>query len=239
MSRSARLFDLLQALRRRRRPVSADVLGQELGVSKRTIYRDIEILIAQGAPIDGEAGVGFVMRPGFTLPPLMFTEAELEALTLGARWVAGRGDRDLVAAAQDALAKIAAVLPDALTATLENPALTVAPAWRVAAAEVVDPAALRQAIRRERKIRIAYADDRGTRTDRIVWPLTLIQFESARLLVAWCELRADFRHFRADRIVGLETLDDRYPKPRQALIRAWSTQDAERARHHRPADDAC
>ncbi len=232
MSRSARLFDLLQALRRRRQPVAADVLGEELGVSKRTIYRDIEILIAQGAPIDGEAGLGFILRPGFMLPPLMFTEAELEALALGGRWVTQRGDRDLAAAAQDALAKIAAVLPATLSDTLENPVLMAPQPFKVAAAEIVEPSALRQAIRRERKIRIAYADGQGTPTDRIVWPLTLIQFEAARLLVAWCELRADFRHFRADRIVGLQALDERYPKTRAALIRAWSACD-----HSRPPAD--
>lgn len=234
MSRSARLFDLLQALRRRRQPVAAEVLAGELGVSKRTVYRDIEILIAQGAPIDGAAGLGFILRPGFMLPPLMFTEAELEALALGGRWVAQRGDRDLATAAEDALAKIAAVLPATLSDTLENPVLMAPQPFKVAAPEIVEPSALRQAIRRERKIRIAYADGQGAATDRIVWPLTLIQFEAARLLVAWCELRNDFRHFRADRIVGLQPLDERYPKTRAALIRAWSALDHDRGRP--PAD---
>ena len=114
MSRSARLFDLLQALRRRRRPVTAQALAGELGVSIRTMYRDIATLQGQGADIRGEAGLGYVLTPGFMLPPLMFSADEIEALVLGSRWVAGRGDARLSAAARDALAKVAAVLPDEL-----------------------------------------------------------------------------------------------------------------------------
>jgi predicted DNA-binding transcriptional regulator YafY len=225
MSRSARLFDLIQALRRHRRAVAAAALAEELEVSKRTIYRDIETLISLGAPIDGEAGVGYLLRPGFLLPPLMFTEEELEALALGARWVARRADRDLVTAAEDALAKIAAVLPVPLTASLDNPALIPA-ALREATPEKVDPTIIRTAIRRERKLRIAYTDEGGSQTDRVVWPIALVYFEATRLLVAWCEMRIGFRHFRSDRIADVTELDERYPKTRQALVKAWQAHDA-------------
>src|SRR6184192_541650 len=111
MSRSQRLLDLIQVLRRHRRPVSGSVLADAVGVSLRTLYRDIETLKAQRAHIDGEAGVGYVLRPGFMLPPLMFTEEEIEAIVLGSRWVGERGDERLAAAARNALAKITAVLP--------------------------------------------------------------------------------------------------------------------------------
>src|SRR5436190_1720743 len=114
MSRAARLLDLIQALRRRRRPVTAAVLAAELGVSERTVYRDIATLVGQGAPVEGEAGIGYVLKPGFTLPPLMFAEEEIEALVLGLSWVAERGDAALGKAGHDARAKIAAVLPEAL-----------------------------------------------------------------------------------------------------------------------------
>jgi predicted DNA-binding transcriptional regulator YafY len=113
-SRSERLLALIQALRRHRRPVTARQLATELSVSVRTIYRDIETLVAQGASIAGEAGVGFVMRPGFMLPPLMFRDDEVEALMLGSRWVAQLPDAPLARAAADAVAKIMAVLPDRL-----------------------------------------------------------------------------------------------------------------------------
>lgn len=127
MSRSARLLDLIQALRRRRRPIQAARLAEELGVSERTIYRDVATLIGQGAPIEGEAGLGYVLRPGFTLPPLMFGDEEIEALVLGLRWVADRGDETLGAAAENALAKIAAVLPENLREAFGDAGLMAGP----------------------------------------------------------------------------------------------------------------
>ena len=133
MSRSERLFSLLQALRRFRRPVSGKALAQELGVSMRTLYRDIATLQAQGADIAGEPGVGYVLRPGFILPPLMFSEDEIEALVLGSRWVADRGDDLLGSAAQNAIAKIAAVLPAELRESLDAANLLPGPGRRVVA----------------------------------------------------------------------------------------------------------
>lgn len=220
MSRSARLLDLIQVLRRHRRPVSGQALAAELGVSLRTVYRDIATLIAQGAPIEGEAGIGYVLRPGFVLPPLMFTPEELEALVLGFRWVAQRADRPLAEAARNALAKIGAVLPDTLNDGLETTGLLAAPGEPL----VSDPAyltVLRAAVRREHKVVMDYAGGTGEETQRVVWPLALAFFDKALVLAAWCELRQDFRHFRTDRITSLRALDERYPSRRRALLKAW------------------
>src|SRR6516162_4539345 len=127
MSRAERLLDLIQILRRDRRPVSGRALADTAGVSLRTLYRDIRTLQAQGAAIDGEPGVGYILRPGFMLPPLMFKEEEIEALVLGSRWVAERGDAKLAEAARDALAKIAAVLPQDLRDELDASTLLIGP----------------------------------------------------------------------------------------------------------------
>jgi predicted DNA-binding transcriptional regulator YafY len=220
MSRSERLFDLLQALRRHRRPVSGKALAQETGVSIRTLYRDIASLQAQGAEIEGEPGVGYVMKPGFLLPPLMFPPEEIEALALGARWVAERADDRLRDAALSALARIGAVLPSELRGALEAPTLLVGPGPR-RVSDGMDLTILRAAIRAERKLSIAYRDGVGGGSRRVIWPFALTFFDSARVLVAWCELRQDFRHFRTDRIETVETLDSRYPQRRQALLRQW------------------
>lgn len=220
MPRSDRLIGLIDALRRRRRPATGKALAEELGVSLRTLYRDVDGLRAQGADIVGEAGVGYVLKPGFLLPPLMFSEDEIEALVLGSRWVAERADERLGAAARNALAKIGAVLPAELRDGLDASALLVGPG-PVATAEAVDLAVLRKAIRAERKIAIRYRDRRGEESQRVVWPFALAFFDAARVLVAWCEMRGDFRHFRADRIAALAPTDVRYPRRRQALLKAW------------------
>lgn len=220
MSRAERLLTLLQCLRRHHRPVGGATLAAELGVSLRTLYRDIAALQAQGADIDGAAGVGYRLRPGYLLPPLMLAGEEVEALVLGARWVAQRGDARLADAARDLLAKIGAVLPGELRDELEHTALLVGPGRHVAASDP-DMAAIRQAIRRERKLEIAYADQAGSRSTRTVWPFALGYFDEVRVLVAWCERRADFRHFRTDRIERLTVGEARYPRRRQALLKEW------------------
>jgi predicted DNA-binding transcriptional regulator YafY len=220
MSRARRLLDLLQALRRHRRPVAGAVLAEDLGVSLRTLYRDIATLKTQGAPIDGEAGLGYVLRPGFMLPPLMFSEEELEALALGSRWVSERADGALGAAARNALAKIGAVLPDDLRDDLQASSLLIGPGDPIAAGDA-DLATIRGAIRRERKLTIAYADGGGSRTCRTIWPFALAFFDRVRVVVAWCELRRGFRHFRTDRIVALHDTADRYARRRAALLKDW------------------
>lgn len=221
MSRAQRLLDLIQLLRRHRRAVAGATLADELGVSLRTLYRDIESLKAQGAPIEGEAGVGYLLRPGFTLPPLMFTHDEIEALVLGSRWVSERADGPLGKAARNVLAKIGAVLPAELKDGLDASGLLIGPGAPIAAGDG-ELAALREAIRSERKLRIGYADERGAATERTVWPVALAFYDRVRVVVAWCELRDGFRHFRTDRIATLEAAE-RYPRRRAALLREWRT----------------
>lgn len=220
MSRAERLLDLMQILRRHRHPVSGRQLAQELGISIRTLYRDIVTLQAQGARIDGEPGMGYVLRPGFMLPPLMFSEDEIEALVLGSRWVAKRGDSRLGAAARDAVAKIAAVLPADLRDTLDASTLLVAADAAVSAGDA-ELASIRQAIRSERKLDITYRDLKDAETRRRIWPFAVGFFDRVRVVVAWCELRQGFRHFRTDRIAALAPTDIRYPKRRQALVKEW------------------
>ena len=220
MSRSERLFDLLQILRRHRRPVSGRVLAAEIGVSLRTLYRDIASLQAQGATIEGEAGIGYVLRPGFLLPPLMFTPEEIEALVLGSRWVAGRGDGPLADAARSALARIGAVLSADLREEMEANSLFIVPGPDIAA-DTIDAALLRKAIRTEHKLALAYSDAAGTPSERVVWPFALAFFDQVRLLIGWCELRGAFRSFRTDRIARAEMLAARYPTRRPELIRQW------------------
>lgn len=220
MSRAERLLDLIQALRRHRRPVSGQLLADELGVSLRTLYRDIATLQSQGAQIEGEAGVGYILRPGFLLPPLMFSEEEIEALVLGARFVARRGDSRLGAAARNVLAKVAAVLPPDLREDLDTSTLLVGPGEPVAAGDAELPL-IRQAIRRERKLEIAYRDRDGAESRRIVWPFALGFFDKVRMVAAWCELRRSYRHFRTDRIASLTLTDERYPRRRQVMLKEW------------------
>jgi predicted DNA-binding transcriptional regulator YafY len=220
MSRSERLFSLLQALRRYRRPVTGKALAAELKVSMRTLYRDIATLQAQGADIEGEPGLGYVLRPGFILPPLMFSEDEIEALVLGSRWVADRGDDLLGSAARNAIAKIAAVLPAALRDNLEAANLLAGPGARVSAADV-GLAVVRKAIRTERKMSIRYRDGHGAQSQRTIWPFALGFFDHVHVVIAWCELRKDFRHFRTDRIASLTVADARYPRRRAALLKEW------------------
>jgi predicted DNA-binding transcriptional regulator YafY len=177
-------------------------------------------LQAQGARIDGEAGVGYVLRPGFMLPPLMFSQEEIEALVLGSRWVADRADSRLGDAARNAIAKISAVLPDDLRLELDTSALLVGPGETIAAGDQ-ELATIRLAIRSERKLDIQYRDLKDKESARTIWPFALGFFDRVRVVVAWCELRRDIRHFRTDRILALTMSKARYPRRRQALLKEW------------------
>jgi predicted DNA-binding transcriptional regulator YafY len=219
MARADRLLELLDLLRRHRGPVTGARLAEDLGVSLRSLYRDIDALRARGAEIDGEAGFGYVLKPGFLLPPLMFSLPEIEALVLGSRWVAKRGDRQLSAAAVKALNKIKSVLPAELRAEADVAGLIVGPGETPT--ERIDLEHLRDAIRRERRIAIAYEDKAGAATQRTVWPFALAYFERLHMLAAWCELRQDFRHFRIDRIAAFDVQESRYPRRRAALLKDW------------------
>lgn len=220
MSRAERLLDLLQILRLYRRPVSGNTLAQRMGVSIRTLYRDIASLQAQGAEIEGEPGVGYVLKPGFTLPPLMFPAEEVEALVLGMRWVASRTDDALADSARSALSRISSVLPPVLRHELEASALLIGMSWGTPQ-DAVPADLLREAIRSEHKLSLAYQDRAGAVSQRIVWPFALAYFDQSRVLICWCELRRTFRHFRTDRIAGAERLDNRYPWSRQRLMNIW------------------
>lgn len=220
MSRAERLLQLMQVLRRHQAPVRGQVLAESLGISLRTLYRDIASLQAQGARIEGEPGLGYLLRPGFMLPPLMFTEEEIEALVLGSRWVAERADAQLADAARSATAKIAAVIPAELRRELESSSLLIGPAQDTSSQDG-ELAQIRRAIRRERKVALTYRDLKGDVSTRTIWPFALGFFERARVVVAWCEWRQGFRHFRTDRILGLDVLDERYPNHRRALLQAW------------------
>jgi len=220
MSRAERLLELMQSLRLRRRPVAGQALAEELGVSLRTLYRDIEALKAQGARIEGEAGLGYVLKPGFTLPPLMFSLEEVEALALGAGWVEGRSDEGLKRAARGALAKIAAVLPPDRAEALDWPTM-LAGAGATGEREGASLPLIREALGAERKLRLDYVDKEGRSSMRVVWPVALGFFDHARMLAAWCETRQAFRHFRLDRMAAVEVLDERPPKPRRALLIDW------------------
>jgi len=213
--RTTRILAILQSLREHRRPVTAKMLALEFDVSERTIYRDIATLTDLGARIRGEAGVGFVLGPGFFLPPLSLSELEADALLLGLRFVARRGDPDLAHAAQAALAKLATTLDPDTERTMRMNGLAVAPSG---SGETERIGIVRRAMEAERKLRIAYIDKSGNQSDRTIWPVALGFFDETEIMIAWCESREAFRHFRLDRLVSLEVLADPIPTPRRSLL---------------------
>jgi predicted DNA-binding transcriptional regulator YafY len=208
MRRADRLFEIIQMLRRKEL-VRARDLGAALEVSERTIYRDVQDLIASGVPIEGEAGVGYVLKAGFDLPPLMFKEQEIEALVLGARIVESWADAELAAAASDVIAKVQAVIPERLRGYMANTAL-LAPPHHYMEPISFDLPQLRQALRKQLKVHFRYRNVSGAESERTVWPLSLAYYGPVWLLAAWCELRADFRSFRLDRMHGFRVEPDRF-----------------------------
>ncbi len=218
MTRAGRLLALLQALRGRRRAVTASELAAEFAVSERTVYRDLKTLAAQGAPIEGAAGLGFVLRPGFFLPPLTLEPDEADAVALGLRFVMRRGDARLKAAARSAAAKVGSVLPASTGAAAAGNGLVVAPSGSGASERLGEA---REALAAERKLRLRYRDGRGASSERVVWPVALGFFDAAEILVAWCETRRAFRHFRLDRVEALERLDEPLPSARRTLFARW------------------
>jgi predicted DNA-binding transcriptional regulator YafY len=220
MQQASRQNHILEILRRHRQPTTAAFFADALGVTIRTIYRDIASMMADNVPIISETGVGYVLEAGYDLPPLMFSVEELEALMLGADMVQKRGDDALVQAAQRAMAKIAFALPSKLKDQANNMALQVVPV-PILAPDVIDLVDIRTALRKERKIRIAYRDESGTLTQRIIWPVVLGYFEQKRVLVAWCETRSAFRHFRSDRIQSVMLMPEDMPHKRKTLERSW------------------
>jgi predicted DNA-binding transcriptional regulator YafY len=208
MRRADRLFEIIQHMRRKP-TVRARELSESLEVSERTIYRDVRDLISSGVPIEGEAGVGYVLKAGFDLPPLMFKEQEIEALVLGARIVESWADNELAEAATDAIAKIEAVIPERLRGYMANTAL-LAPGVHFMEPIAFDLADLRRAVRNQRKVRFRYTDVIGQGSERTVRPLSLAYFGPVWVLAAWCELRLDFRTFRLDRMVDFAVSEERF-----------------------------
>jgi len=210
MRRADRLFQIVQYLRGGRLTTAA-MLSERLEVSERTIYRDIADLQSTGVPIDGEAGVGYVMRAGFDLPPLMFSRDEIVALVAGARLIRAWGGADMARAAEEALVKIDAVLPDAERARAQSVQVhSMAPGMTEALRELIDR--LERAVDARRSITVAYKDAAGTASSRRLRPLGLWFWGKVWTLVAWCELRQDFRMFRLDRI-DLLTVEDTVFRP--------------------------
>ena len=220
MDKTERLFSIMDALRRHRRPVTAAALAAEQGVSVRTLYRDVQTLIGLGAPIDGEAGIGYMLRPGFFLPPLMFSAEELEALVLGARWVSEQPDAGLAEAARNALGKIATASPEDLRDRIADTGL-----WPVLVEGPKEPVPVlglvRTAMREEKALRIEYADEHGKPSNRDIWPVALAYYEGKQIVAAWCCLRAAFRNFRTDRIGTASLTEARFGRRRAILAREW------------------
>jgi predicted DNA-binding transcriptional regulator YafY len=223
LDKTQRLFAVMDALRRHRRPVTAAQLAEEQRVSVRTLYRDIQTLVGLGAPIDGEAGIGYVLRPGFFLPPLMFSAEELEALVLGARWVQAQPDAGLAEAARNALGKIANASPDDLRDRIGDTGL-----WPVLIRSAEGPTPVlglaREAMREEKSLHIGYADEAGNRTEREIWPVQLAYYEGKQIVAAWCCVRQAFRHFRCDRIESATLTGNRYGRRRVVMQKEWQDQ---------------
>lgn len=218
MRRADRLFELIHLLRRARKAVTAARLAETLEVSPRTIYRDVAALMAMRVPIEGAAGVGYIMRPGYDLSPLMFDREEVEAVAVGLQLLNRTGDRDLQAAARRVAAKIADVLPEPRADELDDGRFVVSGFGAPSAAEM---GMLRSAVRDSHRLALVYRDERERLTERTCLPLAVIYYIEVTVLAAWCELRDDFRHFRADRIVSCQETGDSFADTARRLRRDW------------------
>lgn len=222
MPRSTRLFEIIQFLRNADSPVRAQDIAEALEVTKRTIYRDIAALQAMRLPIDGAAGVGYVMRSGFDLPPLMFTQDEVEALVVGLALLGRTGDIGLERAAVHAAAKISDVLPD----DAQRSAPLHVSRWNSIPTGGAEASKLRQYVREDAELRISYRDLKDRRTTRDIKPLALLYYIDAVLLAAWCELRQGFRHFRIDRIECCTPTGQHFGAVSADLVKQWEKNNA-------------
>jgi predicted DNA-binding transcriptional regulator YafY len=209
MRRADRLFQIIQLLRRRRTTMTAAQLAARLGTSERTVYRDVRDLVLAGTPIDGEAGVGYRIRPGYDLPPLMFDRDEIQALVLGARIVRQFGDPALSRASEAILAKVAAVVPKDLAPLITETRLFV-PSTIGSSRSADSLTAAREALIARRKLRFSYANAAGVGSKRTVRPLGVFFWGRNWTLAAWCEMRCDFRNFRLDRASDAMLLDETF-----------------------------
>ena len=220
MRRADRLFDIIQTLRAAATPLTAAVLADKLEVTVRTVYRDIAALQASRVPIEGAPGIGYVLRRGYDLPPLMFSADEIDAIAVGARHVRRLRDPKLQQAAESVLAKVTAVVPASWQAYLRAAPFYVSEGGATAPAGV-DLAAVREAIRAQRKMAIAYVDGGGLQSERTIWPIAMAYYVDVTVVAAWCEMRAAFRHFRADRILAAHMLDERFSTGNGQLLADW------------------
>jgi len=220
MRRADRLLQIIQILRRERRPISGRAIASELEVSLRTIYRDIVALEASGVPVLGEPSVGYVLQDGYDLPPLMFTTDELEIVMLGLRMIGARGDIEINTTARDIVAKIAAILPHAKRSELWDAPL-LAPGPEVLPEDGPVLFRLRQAMKANRKVELLYHTPDREPERRIVWPIVIAFFDRVRVLAAWCELRQGYRYFRTDRMQEVNVLDARLPRSRKRIYADW------------------
>lgn len=220
MSRTARLFQLMQLLRQTAPPVRADMLATEMGVSQRTIYRDIDTLRSLGALIDGEAGFGYTLIEDATLPPLGFDNEEIEALVLGLKEVGQIGDQALADAATRALSKLKGRLPPKQSHRLEHAVLS-ARRFIPMAAPAVDTRVLRQATWDEVAVTFSYVDGAGQNSTRMVDPLGIVVLDHVHCLLAHCHLRRDFRSFRLDRMSNLTVTEHSFRPRRVPLLRTY------------------
>ncbi len=220
MARSDRLFEIIQLLRRRKRVVTAQWIAEQLEVTPRTIYRDIAALQAMRVPIEGEVGVGYLMRDGFDLPPLMFDAEEVEAISVGLALLNRTGDRGLVKAATRVARKIADVVPHQVARQLGGFQSQVS-TYGIKLPSAIEMPRLRQAIRENTKIRIAYTNSKGVESLRTLMPIVIFYYVEVALLVAWCELRNDFRQFRIDRIGSIQYLEDTFLNVADELRNRW------------------
>ncbi len=220
MRRADRLFDIIQILRTVSRPITAATLAEKLEVTVRTIYRDIAALQGSRVPIEGAPGLGYVLRRGFDLPPLMFTTEEIDAIAVGVRLLRRLRDRKLQEAAESVLGKLSAVVPPPLQSQLVAAPLYVSEG-SAPAVTGVDLSQLRSAIRETRKLAITYVDEENRHTRRTICPIAMAYYVDVTLVGAWCELRNDFRHFRVDRILASDVLDERFSADSGRLTAEW------------------
>ena len=220
VSKTERLFEVIQLLRSARKPVLARDMASALEVSVRTIYRDIASLQAMQTPILGEPGVGYVMRKGYDLPPINFDVDEAEAISVGLGLVARTGDLGLWRAARRAAGKLHETAP--ATRRL------VTSSWKMGSTPEVELSQLRTAIRDEAKMLITYRDVAGRETERVIWPLVLVYYLDAAMIVAWCELRRGLRHFRLDRVLNCKVLAESFHGQGDELISEWESSQKDR-----------
>lgn len=229
MSRSIRLLNLLQYLREAKHPITSQTLAEQLGISQRSIYRDIDSLRQQGIQIDACAGLGFQLKDNFFLPPMTLNETEVESIFLALHWLKSVPDQQLQSASSSVLSKLNSVLPTHRQHLLEQTTLRAFNIWLPVDMRTLEQ--VRMAIRQQVKISILYGDETHQQSSRTLWPFAMGYFNDKIMLAAWCELRQAFRNFRIDRIQSLSLSQEVYPQFKQKLFREWWLHETQNPRH--------